>query len=284
MVPVNRTYKGKPDNIFYIVFWQEGKQVWEKIGSLSEGYSAKTAAGLRGDRIRDLRHGEELPQRKKKAPRFRDVVAQYLAWAVENKTRSGKDDLNRYENHLTRFDDKRLNEISSFDLEKLKSDLQKEGLAPGTVRHCLVLVRQMFNKAKAWGIYAGENPITGVKLPVPMNQRSRFLSREEADLLITELRKTSEIVADMAVVSLHSGLRAGEIFALRGHDLDFTSGLINVADPKNKHPRKAFMTGPVREILQQRSPKTPADLVFRDRVHGGKSPLSPKPLGRPSRP
>jgi integrase len=57
-------------------------------------------------------------------------------------------------------------------------------------------------------------------------------------------------------------MRASEIFSLRGHDLDFDQELINVDDTKNKYPRKAFMTTPVKEILMQRKPETPGDLVF----------------------
>ncbi len=48
----------------------------------------------------------------------------------------------------------------TLQLEKLKRDLDKKGLAPATIKHCLVLVRQMYNKAIAWGLYEGTNPVT----------------------------------------------------------------------------------------------------------------------------
>ncbi len=65
------------------------------------------------------------------------------------------------------------------------------------------------------------------------------------------------------MIGLHTGMRASEIFALRGHDLDFDQETINVDDTKNKHPRKAFMTSPVKEILMKRIPDTPGDFVFK---------------------
>jgi integrase len=242
-----------------IAYKREGKKIWEKVGWLSEGYSAKVASQLRAERVRNIRHGEELPKEKIKAPYFREVAEKYLEWATINKTREGRDEKSRYKNNLKeRFENKRLNEITSLDLENLKNDLTKEGLAPGTVKHCLMLFRQIFNKAILWGMYKGENPIKGVKLPTLNNQRERFLSHEEADRLLNELQKVSAQLHDEALISLHCGLRAGEIFNLKGYDLDFANGLINISYPKNKESRKAFMTD------------SPDGYVFKDRKHGEK--------------
>ena len=74
----------------------------------------------------------------------------------------------------------------------------------------------------------------------------------------------------MALLSLQTGLRAGEIFSLKGHDLDFENGLISITDPKNKTARKAYMTGAVEEMLKRRMPDNPPDFVFKDRTHGGR--------------
>jgi integrase len=174
-----------------------------------------------------------------------------------------------------------MNEISSFDLERLKNNLSKAGYAPGSVKHCLVLFRQIFNKAVLWGMYKGDNPIKGVKLPTLQNQRERFLTYEEASLLLNELKvdqsrkknpgeKKDPQLHDMALLSLHCGLRAGEIFNLKGQDLDFENRMINISDPKNKESRKAFMTKAVRKALHKRKPGSPDEYVFKDRRHGGR--------------
>jgi integrase len=265
-----KIFKKKPDRCFYITYKTHGRKITEKVGWLSEGYDEKTAAGLRGDRVQDLRHGKDIPYKKTLSPLFKDVAARYMKWAMENKTRAGKDDRNRYENHLTRFDQKRLDEISAFDLEKLKSDLLKEGLAPATARHVLVLFRQIWNKANTWGLWEGPNPIRGVKLPVPQNARERFLSHQEADTLLKALSEVSGTVADMALVSLQTGMRAGEIFDLRGADIDFENGLITIRDPKNKQARKAYLTPTLSAMLKARLPEDPQDYIFHDRIHGGR--------------
>lgn len=279
----SRMHSGKKDKCYDITYGKDGKKIWEKVGWTSEGYSAKVASEIRTNRIQAIRHGKELPKEKKKAPYFKEIAKEYNAWAEKNKARSGRDDKYIYKNHLSpTFDNKRLNEISSFDLERLKNNLIKQDLAPATVKHCLVLFRQIFNKAVLWGMHKGDNPIKGVKLPTPQNQRERFLSHEEASLLLNELKtdnhptkktpseKKNPKLHDMALLSLHCGLRAGEIFNIKGQDLDFDNKLINISDPKNKESRKAYMTNAVKEALSKRLPIPPDEYVFKDKRHGSK--------------
>jgi integrase len=277
-----KKHNRKADVCFYITYNHDGKKVWEKIGWLSEGYSAKVASYKRAERIQTIRHGEKLPKEKPKAPHFKEAAKKYNEWVEKNKSRLGRDDKYLYKNHLApALDDKRMNEISSFDLERLKNNLSKAGYAPGSVKHCLVLFRQIFNKAVLWGMYKGDNPIKGVKLPTLQNQRERFLTYEEASLLLNELKvdqsrkknpgeKKDPQLHDMALLSLHCGLRAGEIFNLKGQDLDFENRMINISDPKNKESRKAFMTKAVRKALHKRKPGSPDEYVFKDRRHGGR--------------
>lgn len=258
--------RGKPDTCFYITYKHEEKKVWEKIGWLSEGYSSKVAVDIRSQRMKQIRHGEELPKEKKKAPFFQDIAEKYFAWGKDNLSEGGKYEKNRYELHLKNvFYGKRLNEITGFDLERLKQELRNKDLADASVKHVLVLFRCIWNKAVSWGLHDGPNPIKSVKMPVPQNQRERFLTHEEAGRILERLKEKSPLWHDITLIALHTGLRASEIFSLRGHDLDFEQELINVDDTKNKHPRKAFMTAAVKEILMQRKPETTGDLIFRNR-------------------
>jgi integrase len=262
-----RMHKGKPDVCFDISYKHGGRKVWEKIGWTSEGYSAKLAADIRAERTRAIRHGEDLPKRKKAPALFKAVALKYLEWARENKSDKGAHDVTRFRRHLeARLGNKPLDQITSFDLERVKSELLKGKLAPATVKQSLVLVRQIYNKAVAWKLYEGMNPIRGVKLPTLNNARERFLSYEEAELLLNEFGKRSADVHDMALLSLHSGMRAGEIFNLRCHDINLQHELITILDPKNKKARKAYMTKAVKKMFQRRvADLGPDAYVFTDR-------------------
>ena len=259
---------GKTDIVFDISYKKDGKKIWEKIGWKSQGYSADLARQLRNERIISMQHGEELPQDKKKAPFFKDAASKFLDWAKENRTRAGIDERIRYEKYLRHFDNTRMDAITSFDIERLKSDLGKAGLAPATVKHVLVLLRQVYNKAITGGLYQGANPIKGVKLPTLSNERIRFFSYEEADTLLRALKERSPLTHDVTVLSLQCGLRFSEIAKLRGENLSFERGQIHIVDSKNKDSRLAFMTDEVRAILLQRTPKNPNDLVFPSKTGG----------------
>lgn len=245
-----RKFLGKTDRCFDICYRdQRGKLIWEKIGWTSEGYNAVMASHIRSERLRTIRHGGELPKKKNQEPTFDEVWEKYNQW-LETAKKRPRDDRYCYYKHLeARYGDRILSKITPFDLETLKIELDKESLSPASVKHALVLVRQIINKAIAWGMWSGENPVKKVKLPRLNNRRERFLNQEEAKLLLEELQKASPQLHDMALLSLQTGMRAGEIFALKWSHLDFENGLIHVADPKSRPARKAFMTPTVKEML-----------------------------------
>ena len=260
-----KKFNGKSDLCFDITYKHEGKKIWEKCGWLSEGYSEKLAADIRGERLRAIRHGFELPRQKAKVPFLKDIWVKYETWAKANKR--ARDDISRFNNHIRdRFGDKRMNEISTFDLERMKSELLKEGLASATVKHCLVIIRQIYNKSFTWDLYRGGNPVKGLKMPIVQNQRQRFLSHEEAATLLKALSAIqTPTLHDMALLSLHTGFRASENFNLKGYDLDFQNDLIRITDPKNKTTKYADMTGNIKNMLERRRPQEPEGLVFPDR-------------------
>jgi len=255
------------DVCFDITYKMKGAKVWEKAGWQGLGYSAKLASLLRAERLRELAVAGVLPEKEgKPAPSFDDIAQEYLKWAKNNKAREGYDDTNRYNNHLKdSLGNKQLDQITPIMLEKLKSDLYRKGLSDATVKHVLVLIRMIWNKALTWNLWHGENPIRRVKLPTLQNRRERYLSPEEAAVLLARLKARSSTTHDIALLSLRCGLRFGEITNLRRMDIDLDNGIINISDPKNKSSRKAFMTPAVREILQARLPEYPEEYVFTDR-------------------
>lgn len=278
-----KTFKGKPDVAFDITYRSDGRKIWEKVGWLSEGYSATVAADIRSERIQAKRHGDELPHQKKKALTFSALATKYLKWAGEQnknrgKTKAGKDavtsDDSRYKHHLKdRFDNKRLDEIVLLDLERMKSEMGKSGLAPKTIAHCLGLIRAMYNWAIDRNLYDGKNPIPKKRrgerngiMPTVQNARERFFSIEEADKLLKELRRNPRYkkehrdledpkLHDITLLSLHTGARASETFNLKVQDIDFQNGLITLRDTKNTETRYAPMTASVREMLKRRMPQ-----------------------------
>lgn len=261
--------KGRADACYMIRFQnQYGQQVWEKVGWKSEGYSAQFAANVRNERIRMARHGT-LPEGQKHVT-FKHVWKTYDKWLDSGRAQP-EDDRQRYKSHLEEpLAHIPLHLISPMILENLKESLFKKGLAPATVKHCLVIVRQVINKARDWGMFSGENPVSKIKLPKLQNARERFLTKEEAEKLIAEI--ISPQLKRMAIVSLETGLRAGEVTAMRWRDVNFDSGIINVRG-KGGYDRQAYLTGNVRKVLDEQ-PKGRSGFVFESKTGGRISSIS----------
>ena len=166
--------------------------------------------------------------------------------------------------------EKPLREIVSLDLERMKKRMADKGKSPRTIQYALAVIRQVFNYAIRHGLVQ-ENPATTVKKPKFENRRTRFLKQEEAQALLQALQKKSQSLYDQALLSLHTGMRAGEVFSLHWSDVHFDTGhiLIRGETAKSGKDRSAYMTAQVREMLERRAKKPAGDLVFVDRWHKG---------------
>ena len=260
-----RRFDGKPDRCFYVLTKIDKKLKYHKIGWDSEGVSAQFAAQKRTELLVNLRKGPEalvpIPD-----VTFLEAGEKYLQWAYSNK-RSAKDDEIRFRLHLAPvLGAEKLSKITSLQLEKLKDRLF-EKLAPATVKQCLALVRQIYNKSILWNLYNGPNPVRKITMPKMNNRRVRFLSEKEAIQLLTELRKVSQNLHDIACLSLFTGLRAGEIFNLTWQDVNFETGTITVKDAKNYESRTSYMNETLRQLLLHRRPEKlkASDWIFPNR-------------------
>lgn len=258
-------FKSKPDVCFFVRYYnQYGKRQWEKVGWKSEGYSAQFAANVRNERIRSARHGL-MPETQKNIT-FADIWKKYDQWLDSGRSRP-EDDRQRYRDHVKpMLENLPVNSISPATLEDLKAQLFKKGLAPATVKHSLVVVRQVINKAKAWDLWSGENPVSKIKLPHVENRRERFLSQKEAKLLLNELQKQSVQTYHMAILSLETGMRAGEICAIQWEDIDFNNRIINIRG-KAGYNRQAYITDEMMKIFKTQT-ENPSGYVFKSKVGG----------------
>jgi len=268
----SRTFRGKPDQAYYITFKSGGRKIWEKIGWRSEGITAVFASQVRAERMRSMRLGDVsfAPRRKFT---FGQAFEKYdHGHLVQLKS---ADRVRRmYAARLEKtFATRQLSAITPWELERFKQHLLAEGLAPATVTMALGVVRAVYRKMRDWNLYDGPIPTEKVKLPKKDNRRMRFLTPEEADVLLSELAKTAPETYAMALVSLHTGMRFGEIAGLRGEHIDLAARTIRIADAKNSRGRTVYMTQKVRDILSQR-PLLCGRYVFPGRGGGRRSDVS----------
>jgi integrase len=144
----------------------------------------------------------------------------------------------------------RLIDIRPLHLEGLKRRMVKAGRAPRTIQAVLATARQCWNHARDNEVVTRDWPGRPVKAGRFDNRRLRFLTPDESDRLLAKLKETSQQVHDMALLSLDTGMRAGEVFSLDWEHVDLDGRMIRVVDTKSGKNRVAYMTGRIKTMLE----------------------------------
>lgn len=130
---------------------------------------------------------------------------------------------------LPLFGDWSLEEISFQNGVELQAYLRKEkSLSPKTVNNVLGLLKKMLNDAVYWEKLES-NPIAKLKpLKVPQEEM-KFWSFPERDRFLTFCKSRHLELWRAVTISVHTGIRRGELQALRRSHLDFERRQILIA-------------------------------------------------------
>lgn len=250
-----RRWRGKPD-VSYTIDYRDarGKRVRKDIGWASEGFSPALAAEIRAQRIHEAKvcavTGEAPAAAKMRAElTFLDAYERYRRdWLVARGKATRSDDV-RIRGILRPFHGLRLSEITVYRIDQLLGSLRSKGYAAATIRHTYSLISRVMRRMVKWGLYSGALPLEHIELPPLNNARERFLTPAEAQKLLTALRARSPRVWLMALISLHCGLRYGEVARLRWEDINLEARTIYIPQAKNGRARHAVMTQELAEAL-----------------------------------
>ena len=165
---------------------------------------------------------------------------------------------------------KRLAMLTRTDVQDFADGLIARGVTPSTLRNALMPLRAICRRSLARGMMP-VNPTHGLELPAYRSRRVRIASPHEAMMLMSVVPDDDRPIWAMA---LYSGLRLGEMQALRWGDLDLEQRLIHVRrgwdpyeGPIAPKSEAGTRTVPLLERLLEelrlvrRSPN-PDDLVF----------------------
>ncbi|MDL2306598.1 site-specific integrase [Desulfovibrio sp. OttesenSCG-928-C06] len=265
---------GKPDVAFDISYRdQEGKLRWQLIGYASDGVNAPYANKRRGAILDGISKGEKPKSAAKKVMTYAEAWEIYKEKWLPTLSRPDEEK-NRYRRYIEkRLAHRRMDVITTLDLEDLKAGMLTKGLSPASARLVLGDIRRVYRKMALWGLYDGPIPTSGITLPKADNARTRFLTYKEADKLLAAIRTRSKTWHDIAFLSLHTGMRKSEVLTLRGEHLDFGAKSILVKDSKSGS-RVVPMTDDVIALLKTIAPVSPTALVFTRRGKNAHLPIS----------
>lgn len=276
------------DKYFSIRYRVEGKLKEEGLGWSSEGWSEKKAAAVLAElkanittgigprtleekrnleniRRDEVERQEQLEQKQVEHTNnlvFSNVFSKYCD-ASSHKV-SLVDEIVYYKTWIApSLGKKRLDEIYLLDLERIRKNMTAVGRAPRSIQYIKSIVRQIYHFAADHKIYLGEVPtVNFLKKQRLDNRRQRYLSHEEATLLLDEIRKHSMTTYRVSLLSLNSGMRFGEIAGLLWQHVDIGRREILVVDAKNGDSRAVYMTAAVVQMFAEMAHGGASELVF----------------------
>lgn len=128
------------------------------------------------------------------------------------------------------FKDKTLTEIEPAMIEQFKTNRRQKGKAPATINRELSVLSKMFTVAIRLE-EAESNPCQNVERFALDNQRVRYLTEEEEHRLYNAIGD-DQLLGDVVMVALHTGMRRGEIFNLKWFDVDFGRAYFKYERPR----------------------------------------------------
>lgn len=265
------------EKIYYIRYRHDGKLTEEKAGrQYADDMTPARAAGLRAQRV----EGKQLSNQGKRDEAVQLANKHNIAWLYSEYRKMlanpEKADDGRFRLYLQNdFGEKEPHELIQLDIDRVVRRLLKR-LAPHTVSTAITLLKRTIN----YGVRRDLCKPLSFSIDLPKvvkkidNKRNRYLSVEEAGTLLETLRRHSEQTYRMALVSLNTGMRFGEIASLRWQHIDIKTRTIKVMDPKNSENRMVFMTDAIFEMFEGLEKEKPDKLVFPSRVGGIQSDAS----------
>lgn len=163
---------------------------------------------------------------------------------------SARVDENRWKLHIDPyFKDANFEEISSLKITKFRMHLECKNLSPQSVANILGLLRRVMRRAVKLECYKGTLPV--FEMPQFDNRRMRYLTSDEAHILLEALQERSSQWHDIASFALHTGMRAGEIFQLSTSHLNMKTGHALVVGTKTGKDRILPLNKSARAILDK---------------------------------
>ncbi len=174
------------------------------------------------------------------------------------------------------FSDRELHTITIEDVERAKATWSRtkhphtdKPLSAKTVNEHLACLAAMLEKAVEWG-YLGENPARKVKRLRLEPQQHTWLNAEQMAMFLDTCRASEPDWFPLVFAGFHTGMRLGELLALRWECVDFEGEQIEVrrsrtrgvtTSPKGHKRRFVPLSKPLAALLKG-LPRSGSGLVF----------------------
>lgn len=258
----------KRKNKWYVNYSFRGKRYKITAGKSkrkAEEVLRKIEANIINDRF-------DLPNRKKMT--FNEIAEYWLEnySKVANAPSQYAKNKERIENHLKPFFGKTdISHITPRMIDEYKKD-KHETLSAATINRTLAILRKMFNDAIRWG-FIGHSPMRFIQQLHEQQNGFDYYTSEEVRMF---LENCSRGFFPIACCAVYTGMRVGEIVALKWQDVDFERRVIRIeksgrGTTKSRKIRYIPVNSRLLKVLAELRMKEESELVFPNGNEGMRS-------------
>jgi len=254
---LQRTYLGKQIKVT-LGHWRDGNVADMTIAQ------ARTAAL---EAIAQINRGED-PRRAREvalSATFGDLWHIYLSHHAQPRKRSVRCDVSQYTNHLSHLARRPLGGITRVEMMGLHRKLWND-IGGATANRVMAQVSVMFELARDWGLFAGDNPAR--RIPKAASEpRQRVVEAGEFPALLRAMHAHPQAAArDALLMCLWTGQRKGNVVAMRWDQIDAQLGRWLIPRTKSGRAHPCPLTAAALEVLEGRPRVSP--WVFPGRDNG----------------
>ena len=246
--------------VYYLRYKDKnGKTCHQKLGRVCDldlGEARNLAKTLKADIIVNGADPRAEARAQKEVLKYSDfMLGHYLVMAKKTK-RSYVDDERMFRLRLCNFfGNKRLNQITRYEIIKFHAGLRDEGLAPASCDHYVKLLKHSLNCAIDWGLLNDKNPAARIPLFNADNQVENLLSDEELQRLLVVLRTdANRPICQIILFLLSTGARLNEALQAKWSQIDISARVwvVPALASKSKKNRAIPLTDSAIDVLRQR--------------------------------
>jgi integrase len=245
---------------YYGKWYVDGRQVKRKLGPARSSHNADGLTKVQAEaRLRELMADAEVTAPADTRLTIAGVCELYLEGMKKrgkkpSSIRTSRAVLRRW--IVATMGDKKMDAITPEMIEDLMAMMEDADLAPKTIRNYVLMIGAVYRFAMApitvrrHGTLATRNPVEAVEVPsTPRYEEIRWIPADQV-LRLADCAVPGEYQAlDRALylTAAMTGLRHGELMALRWRDVDLTAGKVRVRESWDRHAQKFGSTKGARE-------------------------------------